>query len=485
MKTTRREFFDQLLAAATVGASTFSGRQLFGQAAQPTAPRSPNETVRVGVVGVRGRGRAHIGEFKKMANVEVTAICDADSAMSDLALKSVPEAKYFQDVRHMLESDLVDVVTVATPNHWHSLVSIWALQAGKHVYVEKPLSHDVFEGRQLVRAADASGLVVQHGTQSRTATATRDAMAYLHSGALGKVKFARALCYKRRQSIGKVAGPQTPPDSCDYKLWCGPAGVHELRRKSLHYDWHWNFRTGNGDMGNQGVHQMDIARWGLGVDHLPQRIMSVGGRFGYVDDGDTPNTLLSLFDYGEQQLMFEVRGLKTPGYRGASIGVVFECEKGYLVSASYGKLHAYDHDGNVIQTFEGDQNHFAQFMQAVRAGKPEMVNASPLEGHLSSALCHLGNISYLAGESTPVKKMENAFAKFKNGPGVEIAAESLSRYYKHLGENGLDLSKELGFAGSLLNFDAKTERFTGAHADAANKLLRKPVAEGFEVPSLG
>lgn len=489
MTLSRRDFFDRLLAAAAVGATTFNGRQLIaGNHVDPATALngrlSANETVRVGVVGLRGRGRAHIAEFKRMDNVNVTAVCDADEEMSKLALRSVPDAKFYKDMRQMFEDDVVDVVAVATPNHWHSLASIWALQAGKHVYVEKPLSHDVFEGRQLVNAADASGLVVQHGTQSRTATATREAMEWLRAGGLGKVKFARALCYKRRQSIGKVDGPQKPPATCDYKLWCGPAGVHELRRKNLHYDWHWDFRTGNGDMGNQGVHQMDIARWGLGVDHLPSAVMSLGGRLGYDDDGNTPNTLLSLFDYGDKQLLFEVRGLKTPGYKNASIGVVFECEKGYLVSASYTKLQAFDLDGNVVKTFEGNANHFAQFMDAVRAGDPTLVNASALEGHLSSALCHLGNVSYLTGMATPLHKMEDAFAKFPNGAGVEIGAESLARFYKHLGDNGVNLKSAVGMAGPLLKFDNQSERFTGAHADRANALLRKPVAEGFQVPQL-
>jgi len=480
MKLTRRQFFDQLLAASAMGATALHARPLLASSTQ----LSPNETIRVGVVGVRGRGRAHIGEFKRMPNVEVTAICDADSEMSKLALRSVPKAKYFQDMRAMLESDLVDVVAIATPNHWHSLASIWALQAGKHVYVEKPLSHDLYEGRVLVETAAKSGLVVQHGTQARTATATREAMEYLHSGALGRVKFARALCYKRRDSIGQVGAPQAAPKSCDYKLWCGPAGQHELTRANLHYDWHWNFATGNGDLGNQGVHQMDIARWGLGVDHLPAHVMSLGGRVGYVDDGNTPNTMLSLFDYGEQQLLFEVRGLKTPGYRNASIGVVFECEQGYLVSASYTKVQAFDRDGQVLQTFQGNQNHFEQFIAAVRAGDPDLVNASPLEGHLSSALCHLGNISYQVGETKPLDKMEGAFAQFANGQAVEIGAESLARMHEHLSENGLDLSKAQGRIGPMLRFNAKSERFEGPHADQANARLRKPSAEGFEVPDL-
>lgn len=434
------------------------------------------------MIGIRGRGRAHIGAFKGMANVEVAAVCDADTGVADLAMKSVPDAKFVQDMRAVIEDDSIDVISIATPNHWHSLASIWALQAGKHVYVEKPLSHDFAEGRSLVTAAAQSGLVVQHGTQARTATATRQAMDFLHQGGIGKIKVARALCYKRRGSIGKVAGPQTPPETCDYRLWSGPAGVHPLMRKNLHYDWHWDFATGNGDLGNQGVHQMDIARWGLGVDSLPTSILSIGGRVGYVDDGNTPNTQISLFDYGPQQLIFEVRGLKTPGVKGASIGVVFEGEEGYLVSASYNKVQAFDLDGNVIATFEGDSNHFAQFMQAVRAGDPSAVNATPLDGHLSSALCHLGNVSYKLGEAKAVGKMSDAFASFPNGAGVEIGAEAVDRFAKHLAENNVDMKKEMGLAGPLLSFDPKTERFTGAHAAEANALLKKAPVDGFTVP---
>lgn len=481
MTQTRREFFDTLLAAAAVGATSLSARPLIAR-----TPRriSPNETVRVGVIGVRGRGRAHIGAFKNMPNVEVVALCDADAGVVDLAKRSVPEAKYYQDMRAMMDDDSIDVISIATPNHWHSLATIWALQAGKHVYVEKPLSHDVHEGRVLVEIAEQSGLVVQHGTQSRTATATREAMQFLHEGGIGKVKLARGLCYKRRGSIGKVDGPQAPPAGCDYKLWCGPAGEHPLTRKQLHYDWHWNFKTGNGDMGNQGVHQMDIARWGLGVDRLPTSIMSLGGRVGYVDDGDTPNTQVSLFDYGDQQLIFEVRGLKTPAYKGASIGVVFEGESGYLVSASYTKVQAFDRDGQVTHTFQGNQDHFAQFMDAVRANDPAAVNASPLDGHLSSALCHLGSISYKLGGQASLAKMDGHFASFPNGAGVEIAAEAMGRFATHMKENGLDLQKEQGLVGPLLTLDPSTERFTGEYAAQANALLRKPQVEGFAIPEL-
>ena len=480
MTQTRREFFDTLLAAAAAGATTFGAQPLLAR-----NPRcSPNETIRVGVAGVRGRGRAHIGAFKNMDNVEVVALCDPDEAVVDLARKSVPDAKYHKDIRSMLDDDSLDVIAIATPNHWHSLASIWALQAGKHVYVEKPLSHDVYEGRALVEIAASSGLVVQHGTQARSAKATREAMQFLHDGGLGKVSVARALCYKRRGSIGKVDGPQQPPSSVDYKLWCGPAGDHPLTRRNLHYDWHWNFATGNGDLGNQGVHQMDIARWGLGVGTLPTHIQSVGGRVGYVDDGNTPNTQLALFDYGEQQLIFEVRGLKTPGYKGASIGVVFEGEKGYLVSASYNRVQAFDREGQAIATFEGGDNHFGQFMECVRANDPGAVNATPLEGHLSSALCHLGNISYKLGLPTPVGDLGNSFDKFPNGAGLEIGAEAIDRFGKHLADNNIDTKKEFGLVGPALTLDPKAERFHGERANEANQLLRKPPVDGFMVPDL-
>ncbi len=478
--TSRRHFLGQSLlvaamAAAGPAAPAFS-RVLDGRRV------SPNERIRVGVIGVRGRGRAHIGGFKKSPDAEVVAICDCDEGVIGPAQKSVPEAEYYRDLRELLADDSIDAVSIATPNHWHSLAAIWALQAGKHVYVEKPVSHRVFEGRKLVEAAAKYGKVVQVGTQARSQPATREAMQWLLEGGLGRVQRAYGLCYKRRQSIGKVDGPQEPPATLDYELWTGPAPMKPLMRTNLHYDWHWDFDTGNGDIGNQGVHQMDIARWGLGLDRHPERVQAVGGRYGYVDDGNTPNTQLALLDYGDREVLFEVRGLETPAHpRGASIGVVFQGEEGYLVSASYEKLQAFDLDGKPVKEFRGSADHYQNFLDAVKAGDPAAVNAPPIEGHLSAAMGHLANISSKLAAAKPMAENTAPFAH-------EAADTAWAATLGHLKANGLDpAALELG-VGPALAFDGAAERFTGEWAagpltqEMTDPLLARAPRGAFAVP---
>jgi predicted dehydrogenase len=462
----RRAFLEQslLATAATIVVPGAAGTAL-AQDPQRTVAR--NDRIRVGVIGVRGRGRAHIGAFKKSPDAEVVAICDPDSGVIAPAMESVPSATYHTDLRSMLDDPSIDAVSIATPNHWHSLATIWALEAGKHVYVEKPISHNVLEGRRVVEAAQRTGKLVQHGTQSRSSKATVDAMQWLHDGGLGRVETARALCFKRRQSIGKVSGPQTPPSTLDLDLWTGPAAMEPLMRASLHYDWHWVFNTGNGDIGNQGVHQMDIARWGLGLDDFPQRVVSCGGRLGYDDDGETPNTQIALYDYGPKQIVFEVRGLETGPYHTAHIGVVFHGEHGYLVSSSYAKVVAFDHDGQPIQTFTGGGDHIQNFLDAIRSGDATVLNSDALEGHRSSALCHLGNISYQLGSP---RRLGATDAPFE---GVEPADDAFRSMRTHLTDNGIDPDATDYTMGPSLAFDDATERFHGAHAEAANVLLTR------------
>lgn len=469
---TRREFLEDSLAASGVAAAACVVPGAVGpHSLEPSGYSLPDlqprdEPVRVGVIGVRGRGRAHVGAFKKSKDSEVVAICDADESVIGGAMKAVPNAKYHRDLRSLIEDPNVDAVTVATPNHWHSLATIWALQAGKHVYVEKPLSHNVFEGRKLVEASIKNGRFVQHGTQARSHKATIDAIAWMQAGNLGKINVARALCYKRRGSIGKVSGPQKTPEKCDYDLWTGPAEMVPLRRRSLHYDWHWDFNTGNGDLGNQGVHQMDIARWGLGHKGMPDRIISCGGRLGYDDDGNTPNTLVTCMDYGDQKLIFEVRGLPTPAYKGAKIGVVFHCENGYLVIGSYSKCSAFDNDGKEIKTFRGGGNHFQNFLDAVQSGKADKLNAGALEGHLSAAACHLGNIPYRIGTKQKLLKSDTPFGS------DDVSNESFARFRQHLAQNKVALTE--GFdLGPMLQFDGKTETFVGENANLGNMFLSR------------
>ena len=262
----RRGFLSKSVAGG-LAAHAALGRSVRAQ------PVGANDAVRVAVIGVHGKGAHHVEMLRAIPGVRIVALCDADEAVLDLratelAADGIAVAKHM-DVRKLLESKDVDAVTIATPNHWHALMAIWACQAGKDVYVEKPVSHNVWEGRKLVEAAAKYGRIVQAGTQSRSDEALLELAADVRAGKLGRLLRARGFCYKRRESIGKVDGPQPIPASVDYDLWCGPAPLEPLRRKQLHYDWHWFWATGNGDIGNQGVHEMDVCRWMLGEEKLP------------------------------------------------------------------------------------------------------------------------------------------------------------------------------------------------------------------------
>jgi predicted dehydrogenase len=387
----------------------------------------------------------------------------------------------YLDIRKMLDNPNIDAVSIASPNHWHALGAIWAIQAGKDVYVEKPVSHNVWEGRQIVEAAAKYNRIVQAGTQSRSGM--REAMQWLHDGNIGKVLRARGLLYKRRKSIGKTVGPQPVPPSVDYDLWTGPAPLEPLRRAKLHYDWHWVWPTGNGDLGNTGPHHMDQARWALGVEELSPAILSIGGRLGYDDDGTTPNTQVVFHDYKPAPLIFEVRGLpaatgseKMDEYCGIPIGIVIDCEHGSMVTPSYTRGIFYDLDGKEIKRFDGpgEEAHFANFIQAVRSRKASDLNANILEGHLSSALCHTGNISYRLGKKTSPAEAKEILM------GDKASLDTYERMEKHLLANGVDLEKTKMTVGAALKMDPRTEKFLGN--EAANDLLTRNYRHPFVVP---
>ncbi len=365
-----------------------------------------NDRIRVAVVGVRGRGRSHIAAFTRNQNTVVAALCDVDARQFAEPARQVEEKSgkaptLVGDLRRLMDDKSIDVVSIATPDHWHALAAVWACQAGKDVYVEKPVSHNLREGRKIVEAARKYDRVVQTGTQNRSSEGVTEAMEHLHSGALGKVFLARGLCYKPRESIGRKADAPVP-EGVDYDLWLGPAPERPFNPNRFHYEWHWFWDYGTADSGNQGVHQMDVARWGLGKDHLPKHIQSSGGRFGYEDDGQTPNTQVTTYRYDDCQLEFEVRGLPTNAERGIKVGNLFYGPKGYMVV-----------DGNSWATYLGpkeepgpkgggkgdEQAHFDNFVGAVLDRKPASLHAEVLEGHLSSALCHLGNVSYRVGRA--------------------------------------------------------------------------------------
>ncbi len=473
---TRRRFLAG--SAATSAALMFASSRVLGA----------NEEIRAAVVGLNGRGGSLLNDLRRIAGVRVAAVCDADQAVLDKTTASLSKANVkvaaYQDVRKLYEDKNIDVVAIASPNHWHSLMTVWACQAGKDVYCEKPVSHNIFEGRKCHEAALKYNRVVQTGTQRRSDRSFQNLFKFIQAGNLGKILYARGFCYKRRASIGKTEGPQPVPPTLDYNLWCGPSPMIPLRRKNLHYDWHWVWETGNGDIGNQGIHEMDLCRWALGEQELAPRVYSFGGRFGYDDDATTPNTLVSIFDYKTAPLIFEVRGLpmKTgsntmDNYRGVRIGVVIQCEGGYYAGGEGGGW-VYDKDGKRMKQYpqDGPGEHMANFIKAVRSRKPEDNVAPILGGHISSALCHMGNCSYRVGKEMAYGQLMERVKAGKED------MDSLERMKAHLAANDVDVEKTLATMGPVLAMDPKSERFTGEFSAEANKYVSRDYRAPFVVP---
>lgn len=476
----RRDFLeDSMFAAAAAAAMAGSLTQT---ASAQEGSKSPNEKFQCAVVGVNGRGGAHIAGFGKRNDCEVAAIVDVDEAVGKRVADSIEKTygkrpKVYTDMRKCFDDKSIDIVGIATPNHWHALAAIWAIQAGKDVYVEKPVSHNVSEGRRIVEAARKYNRIVQTGTQSRSNPGMRQAIQYILDGKLGEVKLARGLCYKPRGAIG-APGNYDVPASVNYDMWTGPAPLHNLTRPKLHYDWHWQWDYGNGDLGNQGIHQMDIARWGLGEKDLGDSVISYGGRFGYKDAGETANTQVCIHEYASgNRLVFEVRGLKTDAYRDAKVGVIFYGTEGYLVSPSYNGGTVFDKNGKEISKFSsgGDGNHFANFIDAVRSRKWEDLNADIEEGHVSSALCHVGNISYRLGTPVSSQQLTDHFAKDTEASGT------VDRFLQHLQDNQVDPGSTKITLGPKLTL-AGTETFSGPRSEEANKHLTREYRAPYVVP---
>jgi predicted dehydrogenase len=446
-----------------------------------------NDKVRVAVIGLNGRGRNHYEGLKE----HVVALCDCDEDVLNSRAEGKDVKKYV-DYRKLLESKEVDAVSIATPNHTHSLIGISAMIAGKDVYCEKPVSHNVWEGRQLANAAARYEKICQCGTQSRSSPSLQEAVAYVQDGQLGKIQYAIGTCYKPRLSIGKLDAPLRIPKNINYDLWCGPAEKRELFRPKLHYDWHWDFNTGNGDMGNQGIHQMDIARWFLGYDTISPRVLSIGGRLGYKDAGDTPNTQTVIHDYPDAPLIFETRGLpkgkefqdrklwgkNMDDYRGSRIGVIVQCENGYVVIPSYSSAKAFDNEGNELKSWKGGGNHYANFIDAVKSRDASSLNGPIHEGHLSSALCHTGGVSHQLGENVTLKGIRASLESES-----EIFMDSFNRLVEHLEANQVDINEGQAITlGADLAFDTTTESVT--NHDKANQMMSREYRAGFEVPNM-
>jgi predicted dehydrogenase len=407
---TRRDFL-KTAAKTTAGASAFSGITFL---TRPERVLGANDRVRVAVCGLKSRGKDHLDAFSRVPNVEIAALCDVDDTiLSKRRGEAGGRPQAFADVRRLLEDQSIDAISIATPNHWHALIAIWACQAGKDVYVEKPCSHNVWEGRQLVRAAEKYRRIVQHGTQSRSARAMIEAVNHLHGGTFGDIYLARGLCFKWRDTIGRAA-PEPVPAGVDYNLWTGPAPLKPFTHNRFHYNWHWIWDTGNGDLGNQAIHQVDAARWGLGVG-FPNRVSAVGGHFMFDDDQETPNTLNCAFEFdgpGQRKMLeIEVRHWITnneAGIRGGlfhrdnTIGNIFYGSNGYLAA---GNEDAFSYESWVGRDRKSgphghsDDDHFANFIKCVRSRKKEELNAPVEEGHISCALVHFANASYRLGRA--------------------------------------------------------------------------------------
>jgi len=408
---TRRDFL-KTAAKTTAAARAFSGLTFV---TRPKRVFGANDRVRVAVCGLRGRGKDHLDAFSRVPNVEIAALCDVDESVLNQRrgeVKGTPRT--FVDVRQLLEDPTIDAISIATPNHWHALMAIWACQAGKDVYVEKPCSHNLWEGRQLVRAAEKYRRIVQHGTQSRSTRALIEAINHLHGGTFGEIYLARGLCFKRRNTIGR-APAQPIPAGVDYDVWTGPAPLKPFTQNRFHYNWHWIWDTGNGDLGNQGIHQVDDARWGLGVG-LPNRVFAAGGHFMFDDDQETPNTLNCAFEFdqpgGRRKMMeFEVRHWITNNEAGIgrgllnrhnTIGTIFYGSNGYLAA---GNEDDFSYESWIGPDYKSgprgrsDHDHFANFINCVRSRKTQELNAPIEEGHISCALVHLANTSYRLGRA--------------------------------------------------------------------------------------
>jgi len=491
-KLTRRDFIRSSMAVGAGLAMASPASRVLGA----------NDDIRLGIIGVGSQGGGHMGYFSKIPGVRLVAICDADRAHVESRAAAFEKDKgvkllTYTDMRELLDNKEIDAITSATPNHWHALTTVWACQAGKDVYIEKPASHEIWEGRKMVEAAHKYNRIVQIGTQKRSSEAHPAAYQWIREGNLGKILWSRGFCYKGRGPgtngiVKGTNGPKPVPESVNYNLWCGPADMVPLCREQLHYVWHWVWNTGCGDIGNQGPHEMDIARWALGDPGLPTKCFSIGGRFGVSETGDvgeTANTQIAFFDYKPAPLIFEVRGLprkkgdrSMDNYRrtGVEIGNCLQCEGGYFASGDGGGW-VYDNDGKKIKQFtgRGGAGHHENFIKAVRSRKREDQNADIEIGHISAALCHMANTSYRLGKKATVAEIKAAI-----GANAEMM-DSFERMLQHLAANEVDLANEPITLGPVLTMDPEKERYSGENSDLANIVIKRNYREPFVVPEQG
>ena len=435
-----------------------------------------NNDIRVAVIGLGNKGSQHVRVFRSMPGCRITALCDVDPKRLADNLDSFDNNSAIfatTDLRYIIDRKDVDVVVIATCNHWHGLAAIWACRAGKDVYVEKPISHNLREGSLMVAAAKRHNRIVQAGTQYRSDHGLRQAAEYLQQGNLGRMLWGHVLWYERRGGIGRR--PAWKPDWLDYDLYCGPAPLKPLRRDKLHYDWHWVWSTGDGDLANSGIHAFDVCRMFADYNELPERSLCIGGRFAVNDAGQTPNTQLTILDYKPAPIVIENRNLPAEKDRramdqlkGVREGVIFQCEDGFFAGFRAGGW-AFDNKGKKIRQFKGDggRGHHGNFLQAVRSRKPELLNAPLTQGHISSAVCHLGNLSFRLGVDAAGPVIRGKIGDRR------LARRTFDRIENHLAANEVDLKKTPMKLGPWLTLDRSTETITHCDGRADSDLVRQ------------
>ncbi len=474
MSISRRQFLRRSTLAAAISYPMVASSRVLGA----------NDQILAGVVGLGGRGSgAHVPGLEAQKGVTVVALSDPDRERMAAAAKMI-QSRYnhqvdqYVDMRKMFQRKDIDVVGNATQNYWHALSTIWACQAGKHVYVEKPLSHYIWEGRQMVAAARRHDCIVQCGTQHRSEGRFAQGIRWIREGNLGKIKYVTAFANKGRSSCGRRETPLPIPDTIDFDLWCGPARKVPIYRDRLQYDCSFDWNTGDGESCNQGVHEVDVARWCLGETKLPRRVMSIGGRFVFDDACDVPNTQIIYYDFPTAPLLYEVHNLRRskgsgamPSFRGERVGVIVHCEGG---SVSLYRGQAWDNHGKPVESFSGGGDHFANFIQAVRSGSRKMLNAEVEEGHLSTAVCHTGNISYRVGRVASEKQQRAQVAE------IPVWCEMYERLLSHLEANQID--PNTATLGPWLEVDREQECFKDHQQ--ANRLVRGFYREPYVVPEV-
>ncbi len=436
MENSRRDFLKKTVTAgsAAIVAPTIVSAKVFGA----------NDRITAAVLGLHGRGKSHVKAFMAQDNVEIKTLCDPDMNVLHDRQKEFKE-KYDkdvvleQDLRRVMDDKDIDVISIATPNHWHSLAVVWACQAGKDAYVEKPGSHNIWEGRKMIEAADKYDRIVQHGVQLRSSPVVQEAVQLLRDGYIGRVYMARGLVFRWRGDIGDK-GFSPVPDGLDYDLWTGPAPMQPFSRNLVHYNWHWHWNYGNGDVGNQGIHETDLCMWGLDVG-FPTQITSMGGKFLWNDSKEVPEVLTSIYHYPDEDkiIQFEVRPWCTNTEEGVTVGNIFYGDKGILVVDGYSKYSTYlgknrepgksGSDSEKAATgmargAGGTDAHFANFIEAVRKHDKTILNGPVETAHHASGLAHLGNIAYRLGR---VLAFNPSTETFVNDP---VADKMLTRNYR-------------------------------------------------------